>query len=240
VGVQAEFWNDWNIQNRMRDDLDDYQQRLVAHAQSVILGLGKAPRIIEVGCGTGWLSNGIAPLGSLFGVDLSSTAVEVARRRCLTAEFEAGDFLTMPIPGPFDFAVSADTLAHVPNQPAFVSRVASLLCPGGTFLLMSQNPFVWRRSSYVARADVPGYVRYWPSVQELHRMLEPHFDVLHTTSLAPGGGDVGVMRWLNGRWGWGALSRVIGRKRVAALYERVLLGRELAIVARRRAVTRQP
>jgi SAM-dependent methyltransferase len=235
IDVQEQFWDRWNVQNRMAPGLDEYQQRLAAHAHSVIADLGPSPKIIEIGCGTGWLSQAIAPLGSLFGVDLSGAAVEAARARCADATFQAGDFLTMPISGEFDVALSADTLAHVPDQRAFIDRVATLLSPGGHLVLMSQNSFVWRRSSHVARADQPGYVRHWPSLNELRLLLRPRFDVLHAVSLAPGGGDVGILRWLNGRWGWGVLSRTLGRAATAALYEKLMLGREIAVLARLRS-----
>ena len=232
VSEQEHFWDEWNIGNRAGAP-DTYTLRLRQAAVRRVKEAGVRPRSLEVGCGTGWLSEALAASGDVVGVDLSPAAVQVASRRCPQGTFLAGDFLTMPIPGEFDFAVTADTIAHFADHAAFINRVAGLLRPGALFLLMSQNAFVWQRNSYVQPLG-KGQIRRWPSRRELLSMLAPSFTILNVTSLFPGGGNMGIMRLLNSRYVWGVLRHAIGEANATAVFERMLLGRELAILSRRR------
>lgn len=228
---QQRAWNEWNRSHRL-GETDEYTSRLRDHAARLASRAGQRLRILEIGCGTGWLSQALAPYGDVVGVDLSADAIEAARKRCPGGTFICGDFLGVDIEGPFDFAVTADTIAHVADKAAFIERVAALLRPSGTFLLMTQNAFVLLRSSYI-QPPPPGQYRRWPTRAELHALLAPSFDIMDTTSVAPGGGNVGLMRVANSRYVWGVLWHSIGRERAMALYERLLLGRELSILARR-------
>jgi 2-polyprenyl-3-methyl-5-hydroxy-6-metoxy-1,4-benzoquinol methylase len=230
---QEAFWNDWNNRFRTRD-IDEFMARQIAVAVEWVGRLGiRAPRVLELGCGTGWLSGALAERcgARVTGIDLSQEAVEQARRTFPHLEFHAGDALTLRLEGPFDAVVSADVLAHIPDQQAVIDLMARLLRPGGTFVLMTQNPFVWLRSSYLM-ARGKGQYRDWPSLGRIRSMLAREFEILHVSSLAPGG-DQGILWLVHSRYVSGVLRRIIGTQRLTALKERMLIGRELVVVARR-------
>lgn len=229
---QADYWDRWNREARL-GELNPYMARLRDVAVRWAGSQGGRPRILEVGCGAGWTAEGLSRLGPVVGVDLSPRAVEAARRRCPDAEFITGDFFNAPLSGPFDVVTTADTIAHVSDQQAFVDRVADLLRPGGTFVLMTQNPFAFRRSSWVPPV-APGQIRHWPDLHELRTMLARDFEVHHVTTAAPLGADSGIFRLTNARRVWGAISRLLGTARATRLYEWLRLGSELVVVARRR------
>src|SRR5262245_26769865 len=108
------------------------RQLEVAVAVATKAGLRDA-RILDIGCGTGWLGNGLRSFGAVWGTDLSSEAVREGSLRHPDVHLVCGDFLEIELPGPFDLAVSADSIAHMPDQEACVRRVAALVHPGGTF-----------------------------------------------------------------------------------------------------------
>ena len=142
------FWNEWNREWRFRGDLDEFMERqrdiATTVAQDACL---KNARILDVGCGTGWLASALLPFGKAWGTDLSPQAIEDGRRRHPDVQLLCGDFLELDLEGPFQLVVSSDSLVPMPDYAACVARIASLQTTGDTFLLMTQNPFVWRRRS---------------------------------------------------------------------------------------------
>jgi SAM-dependent methyltransferase len=229
---QREFWNKWNREWRFRER-DPFMQRQCEVALEVAKAAGlDSARILDVGCGTGWLGNSLAQFGEVTGTDLSAAAIEEGRRRHPGVKLVSGDFLTVDLQGPFDFVVSADALAHFYDREAFFRRVAALTRPGGTFLLMTQNRFVWERRSKMARVE-HGQIQRWSSLRELRRLLAVGFTIQRESSIVPGG-DRGLIWWVENRYVRGILGRTIGWQRWDSMLEAAKLGRELVIVAKRR------
>jgi SAM-dependent methyltransferase len=235
-----QHWDAWNREWRFRDQLDPFmeRQRQVAADAAHRLEL-HAATILEVGCGTGWLSHALRDFGRILAVDLSPASIEEGRRRHPGIELRCGDFLSMDVGGPFDFVVSADSLAHMQDYDRFFERIESLVKPGGAFLLMTQNPFVWRRRSrtrhptaHLKNARPPD----WPSRKMIERNLGRAFDVLAISSIDPGG-DTGVIWWVENRYVRKGMSLLVGRERWRNLLERAGLGRELVYLARRRPIS---
>jgi len=100
----------------------------------------KAPagkRWLDVGCGTGALSQTILEKGapsSVHGVDPSDGFLELARRRLThpRARFEKGDAQALPLPdGAADVAVSGLVLNFVPDQAKAAAELRRVLAAGG-------------------------------------------------------------------------------------------------------------
>jgi len=227
---QVQYWDDWNIDVRT-ESTTLYMERLRHAAVQRVKHFGGQPRILEVGCGTGWLSESLSALGKLCGVDLSPKAVAVASSRCPQAEFRCGDFSQIAVEGPFDVAVTVDTIAHVEDQAAFIDRIAALLAPAGMLILMSQNAYALERSAWVK--PVPGQIRRWLRLKELRGYLARDFTIEEVTTAGPEQATDGIYRLFNSRRVLQSLFAVIGKNRTRALYEKLRLGSEWVIVARR-------
>lgn len=232
--LQRAFCDRWNIEHRA-GDLDGFMARQLEQAVSALDRMGGVDqplRVLEVGCGTGWLSGALSTRAEVTGVDLSDAAIQVARARHPNVRFLSGDFSSLQLPAGFDLVIRADVIAHVPDQQEFVHRIAELLRPGGLFLLMTQNGFVWRRSSYLAPQQ-PGQIRNWPSLAAVRELLNGSFEVIRVGSIAPGG-DQGVLRILNARELHGLARRLRFGAAWTQVLERARVGRELVVLARRR------
>jgi 2-polyprenyl-3-methyl-5-hydroxy-6-metoxy-1,4-benzoquinol methylase len=227
---QKAFWDSWNGHYRS-GGVDPFMQRQLEAAVDVASRRGlRGARIIDVGCGSGWLGDGLRSFGSVVGIDLSEAAIGHGRSAHPDLRLIVGDFATTDVGGGYDYAVSADAIAHVPEQQLFVERVATILKPGGVFLLMTQNPAVWTRNSKLSPQGT-GQIREWPSLARLRELLAPSFVVEHVSSLVLGG-DRGFFRAL--RYVNAVMRRTIGRARWdRVLEQRLLLGREYVIEARR-------
>jgi 2-polyprenyl-3-methyl-5-hydroxy-6-metoxy-1,4-benzoquinol methylase len=235
---QVGFWNDWNRKARFdetKSERDEFMraQRDVAVHWAALAGL-RGARILDVGCGTGWLGASLADFGHVTGTDLSEDAIAEGRRRYPAVDFVCGDFINdVNLKGTFDFVVSADVMGHVSDQPAYVGRIAALLRPGGRFLLMTQNALVWRRVDYLAPQG-RGQIRDWPPLGRIPSLLQGMFAIEHVSSIVPGG-NRGLLFWVENRVVRGGMKRLVGEDTWSYLLRAALLGRELVVVARRRS-----
>jgi 2-polyprenyl-6-hydroxyphenyl methylase/3-demethylubiquinone-9 3-methyltransferase len=111
---------------------------------------GAAPRVLDVGCGTGLLRARLegTGIGEYVGVDLSPTAVEAAERRQLArSRFVVGDVGELEL-GRFDLVVLNEMLYYVEDVEGFLGRLGGLLEPSGLLLVsMWRHPgdrSLWR------------------------------------------------------------------------------------------------
>jgi 2-polyprenyl-3-methyl-5-hydroxy-6-metoxy-1,4-benzoquinol methylase len=234
IAAQTDYWNDWNSSHRFTHERSPLNDRQVETALELCLELGlRDAKIFEIGCGTGWLVSKLAGFGSVAGIDLSPAAIEWGRRQFPHAELEHGDISSSRHTGPYDLVITSEVLPHVVDQRAFIARIASLIRPGGTLLLISQNGFVWRRSSYLLPQQ-KGQIRNWPSLAQIRVLLSRDFEIRRVSSIDPGG-DRGILLptrvLMNGRVRRGLphLYRLAARA-----LEHVMVGRDMIVVARRR------
>jgi SAM-dependent methyltransferase len=235
-GPHVRYWDEWNRTWRFRDDHDEFMDRQAEIVRAVAGTTGSREiRVLDVGCGTGWLGNVLADRGSITGTDLSPEAIAEGRERYPNLDLRCGDFLGMSLEGPFDLVISSDSLLPMPDRAACIRRIADLQRTGDTFLLMTQNPFVWARRSTMRPHDpaVPGSrMDEWPTRQDVLRLLVPYYTVQSFRTIVPGG-DRGVLFWVEHRYIRAAARRALGRTRWNDVLERLRLGREFIVVANR-------
>lgn len=118
--------------------------RLVAREFLTWLGLPAGSRWLDVGCGTGALSQTIlqtASPGKVKGVDRSDGYIAFAQAQIQDErmEFEVGDAQALPVEtGAYDAVVSGLVLNFVPQPEQAVAEMARAARPGGKMAL-----YVW-------------------------------------------------------------------------------------------------
>jgi len=234
--AQQRFWNEWNAKFRgvgydPKSDPPTRRRQDTALMWVRQLGLAQ-PRILDLGCATGWLTNQLAAYGSAIGIDIADASITEARQRFPGARFECTDISsTQDKVEEFDIVVSLETLSHVVDQQRFIRRMKEVLKPGGYLILTTQNRLVFERRSDVTPL-APGQIRQWLSPLQLRRLLRDDFTILTLTSLIPEG-SLGFLRIVNSP----RLNRLVGRFVPARLLDRakeqVGLGQTIAVLARR-------
>ena len=87
--------------------------------------------ILDIGCGTGAMSEKLAPFGRVVSADFSSLALQFSRRRSLSRLCTA-DAMRLPFrDDSFDVIVALDILEHLPDDEAALAEFQRVLSPGG-------------------------------------------------------------------------------------------------------------
>ncbi len=114
-------------------------------------------RVLDAGCGEGYLSRILAARGAnVTGIDISPALIQMAREQDSdqAITYEVAD-LCQPLPRHgqrFDLAASHFVLDDVHEYKGYLSTVGSALKPGGRFVLSLNNPY-----SLVVRGHVHDY-----------------------------------------------------------------------------------
>ena len=110
---------------------------------------GPHARVLDIGCGAGFLSNHLAYAGfDVTGLDASRASLTVAAQHDAThrVNYLLGDALSLPFDdASFDAVCAMDVLEHVETPAAVIAELARVLRPGGTFFLhtFNRNPLAW-------------------------------------------------------------------------------------------------
>ncbi len=118
------------------------------------LALPPASRLLDVGCGSGWLSEYFARLGyDATGLDISPDLIEVARERVervpygadhetpLRCRFLVHDVEDAPLEEQFDAVICYDSLHHFEDERAVIKNLAAMTRYGGSlFILEGDRP----------------------------------------------------------------------------------------------------
>ncbi len=106
-------------------------------------------KVLDVGCGGGLLSEGMAARGAtVTGIDLSEKPLGVAKLHLLESGQKvdyrkiAVEELADEMPGAFDVVTCLEMLEHVPNPSSIVAACTRLVKPGGQvfFSTLNRNP----------------------------------------------------------------------------------------------------
>ena len=121
--------------------ISDYDtRRRVAMIRRHLRRRGARGEAIEIGCGTGRVSEGIVDLlPSLTVTDVSrKLADQVGARLGLPAQQQDACALTLPDRS-FDVVVSSECIEHTPDPPLALREMARILRPGGTLVVTAPN-----------------------------------------------------------------------------------------------------
>lgn len=135
-----------------------HAQRTAEEAAAFLLPeLRPGMRLLDVGCGPGSITRGLAERvapGEVVGVDLSRETLEAARRdaaaRGLTnLRYETGSVYELPFPdASFDAAYAHQVLQHLKERDAALREMLRVVRPGGLIALRDVD---WGTAAYAPR-----------------------------------------------------------------------------------------
>jgi 2-polyprenyl-6-hydroxyphenyl methylase/3-demethylubiquinone-9 3-methyltransferase len=141
---------------------------------------GGAARVLDVGCGAGFLSNHLASEGfRVDGLDASAESLAVAAQhdRTRSVRYKLGDALALPYPdSSFDVVCAMDFLEHVEDPGRAVAEAARVLRPQGLFFFhtFNRNFLAW----LVVIKGVEWFVKNTPRDMHVWRLFLKPQEVL--------------------------------------------------------------
>jgi trans-aconitate methyltransferase len=201
-----------DVQNRWNTATYDHAHSFVyEYGEDVVDLLDSQPdeRILDLGCGTGHLTQQIADAGATaVGLDHSAEMIESARQEYPGCEFVQGDAHEFTVDTPFDAVFSNAALHWMPDQDSVLESVVDALRPGGRFIaeLGGHGNIEAIVSATHAELAARGYETpmpwYFPTVGEYATKLETHgFEVQYATLFdrpTELDGDDGLATWMEG------------------------------------------
>lgn len=140
-GSMAERWWDPEGEFKTLHDINPLRLQFIQQYAAVA-----GQRIVDVGCGGGILTEGLARLGAeAMGIDLSEDLIDIADLHGLetgvNADYQkiSAEDLAEQQAGSFDHVTCMEMLEHVPDPGAIIAACAKMVKPGGKVFFSTLN-----------------------------------------------------------------------------------------------------
>lgn len=136
---------------------------------------------LEVGCGTGYVLQGVAaafPQARVCGTEAQTEGLQFAASRVPRSSFLQMDARQMPFEAEFDVIGAFDVIEHIAEDETVLAQMHRALRPDGQLLLtVPQHPFLW--SEYDVRAH---HVRRYTGSELRQKLVRAGFGIVKMTS----------------------------------------------------------
>ncbi len=210
----AASWWDPEGDSRPLHDLNPARLRYIGERASL-----EGATVVDVGCGGGLLSEGLAKAGArVTGLDIATRALEVARLHLYESDLQVDyrestvEAFSADHAGQFDVVTCLEMLEHVPEPASAVAACARLLRPGGHafFSTLNRTPLAFAAAivgaEHIARLLPRGTHRYDRFIRpselaawirsaglEVHELTGLHYNPLTRTARTGGRLDVNYL-----------------------------------------------
>lgn len=132
--LAASHYDDWSWQSFWRNAEAPLVQKVVG--EFVAAG-AMSKSFLDVGCGTGYYSELLAPhFSTVSGLDLSSRMLDASRARLPSGRFLHGGATSLPFfDRSFDVVLCARVLSHVTDVEAAMKDMLRVMLPGGLLVV---------------------------------------------------------------------------------------------------------
>lgn len=178
------------VKTRFNRNFESYNQQAVVQQQiasklvALLLKFGQTrfERLLEIGCGTGFLTQQMVSnyaIHNYFLNDLAESAFEQTQQHLFlntntNIRFIAGDAETIALPENLDALISSSTFQWFNNPESFIAKTNYLLNNAGILAFSS-----FGQQNFGEIKTVMNLGLDYKNLTELKAMLEPFFEILH-------------------------------------------------------------
>ena len=155
------------------------QRRIAGELAGLIAGLNIPPagRILEIGCGTGFLTEKLLEMLKPASMTVNDLCPQMLDRlSCGGVEKMAGDAETLPYPDNLNLIASASTVQWFAELQQWFDKCARALAPDGILAFSTFGPQNMHQTAHLTGSGLE-----YRTAEELCRMLADKFEVLHVS-----------------------------------------------------------
>ena len=127
------------------------------------LNLKSGERVIDVGCGPGFLcetmAEAVSPTGRVVGIDISKDLIDFATRQKSSdrIDYRVGNATALPVEtAQFDVAVSTQVIEYIADADVALREIARVLRPGGRAFIVDTDfdSWIWHAADTERMAQI--------------------------------------------------------------------------------------
>ncbi len=156
------------------------RNRLILHFFKKYADLRRELKTLEIGCGTGFVLNGLKQFPSLklHGAEVLLQGLKLASKRVRGVEFLQLDALNMPFDSEFDIICTFDVLEHIEDDARAINNIYKALRRKGLFFVtVPRHKFLW-----AAIDEMSNHKRRYAKAELASKLKLSGFSILHSTS----------------------------------------------------------
>jgi trans-aconitate methyltransferase len=205
MNVKEDLWNA-NLYDQKHHFVSTYGNDLIQ-----ILNIQLGDNILDVGCGTGTLTNDIAQKGAnVVGIDQSANMISTASSKYPTIPFHVMDATTLSFDQEFDFVFSNATLHWIKEAEKVAQAMYQSLKTGGKLVIefggkgnveTITKELIQQIKAHGFHFESNDFPWYFPSISEYTTLLETvgfEVELAHLYDRpTPLDGENGLRNWLD-------------------------------------------
>lgn len=197
--LSKDISRNWDLNIGVRaQDIEDgtditYQKVIIPWVIQKIHNLcGKESRILDVGCGCGYLANLIfSEYPYVSGIDISRASIDYARKKYPYIDFKCEDFCALTYEKTTDLILAVMTLNNLSNLNDFFRVAKEILNPNGKILIVIPHPCFWpikhikdekfaylEENFYQVSFSTKGRQDYPSTILYFHRPIEKYYEYI--------------------------------------------------------------
>lgn len=183
--VESQKWfydKKWRSSSKIKALYFDRRGRslfITSHVKKISKATGQLPKILDIGCGDGWLTKILSKYADVTGLDIS---VDAARELYPQLKFIEADIITYEImTGYYDIIVASEFIEHLPveHQTYFIRKSHLCLKEEGYLILTTPNrPFAEKllKELPISRVSLQP-IEILVDEASLKDLVEPYFKI---------------------------------------------------------------
>jgi len=137
-GEKGQYYLEYNA-NSLTFPRNIFHAPKLKIAAALAAELPNGARVLDAGCGSGYVSQQLAPRLKVVGVDIEAEAVAFCQKHC-AGEYLQADLSNLPFPdNTFALGFFTNTIEHLEDPHPILSELARVLKPGGKLLVTTEN-----------------------------------------------------------------------------------------------------
>ena len=150
--------------------------RFMSNIYSLHIIDNKQPlRILDVGCGRGWLTNLVSIFGICDGIDPVESSIEQARQYYPEQNFNCmslSEYLRLPSFVPYDVVVTSEVIEHVHDKKKFVFEISKCLKTSGQVIITTPRGGEFKKWARINKVHQP--IEEWITERRLLKLFKSY------------------------------------------------------------------